>query len=92
MLFVEMALIFYGFYFLFLSPPKRRSVRSMKRCSALAIRRRGHHDRGHLWRDHECEGTTGLVVRVADNTKIEIGKAFIQAATKKPVVEEKKSS
>jgi preprotein translocase subunit YajC len=33
-----------------------------------------------------------FVVRVSENTKIEIGKAFIQAVTTKAAAEEKKSS
>jgi preprotein translocase subunit YajC len=33
-----------------------------------------------------------FVVRVGDNTKIEVGKAFILSVTKKPAAEEKKSS
>ena len=32
-----------------------------------------------------------FVVKISDNTKIEVGKGFIQAATKKNGAEEKKS-
>jgi preprotein translocase subunit YajC len=91
MLFVEMALIFGGFYFLFIAPQKKKQKEHEKML-------------GTLQSGDEVITTGGIygvitnvkddrfVVRVADNTKIEVGKAFIQAATKKPDAEEKKSS
>jgi preprotein translocase subunit YajC len=91
MLFVEMALIFGGFYFLFIAPQKKKQKEHEKMLSTLQS-------------GDEVITTGGIfgvitnvkedrfVVRVSDNTKIEVGKAFIQAATKKPEAEEKKSS
>lgn len=91
MLFVEMALIFGGFYFLFIAPQKKKQKEHEKML-------------GGLQTGDEVITTGGIygvitnvkddrfVVRVSDTTKIEVGKAFIQAATKKPAAEEKKSS
>ena len=80
-----------GFYFLFIAPQKKKQK---------------EHDRmlGSLQTGDEIITTGGIygtitnvkedrfVVRVADNTKIEVGKGFIQSVAKKIGAEEKKSS
>ena len=79
-----------GFYFLFIAPQKKKQK---------------EHERmlGSLQTGDEIITTGGIygtitnvkedrfVVRVADNTKIEVGKAFIQSVARKPA-EEKRSS
>ena len=91
MLFVEMALIFGGFYFLFIAPQKKKQKEHEKML-------------GTLQSGDEVITTGGIygvitnvkedrfVVRVADNTKIEVGKAYILTVFKKTEAEEKKSS
>jgi preprotein translocase subunit YajC len=80
-----------GFYFLFIAPQRKKQK---------------EHDKmlGGLKTGDEVVTTGGIfgvitnvkddrfVVRVAENTKIEIGKAFIQTVAKKPEAEEKKAS
>ena len=80
-----------GFYFLFIAPQRKKQKEHDKMLSALQT-------------GDEVVTTGGIfgvitnvkddrfVVRVAENTKIEVGKAFIQSAPKKPDAEEKKSS
>jgi len=79
-----------GFYFLFIAPQKKKQK---------------EHERmlGSLQTGDEVITTGGIygtitnvkedrfVVRVADNTKIEVGKGFIQSVAKKTGSEEKKS-
>ncbi|HEY4988975.1 MAG TPA: preprotein translocase subunit YajC [Opitutaceae bacterium] len=90
MMLVEMALIFGGFYFLFIAPQRKKQKEHEKLL-------------GTLQSGDEVVTTGGIygvitnvkddrfVVRVSDNTKIEVGKAFITAVTKKPDAEEKKA-
>ncbi|MGA2018105.1 MAG: preprotein translocase subunit YajC [Opitutaceae bacterium] len=80
-----------GFYFLFIAPQKKKQK---------------EHERmlGSLQTGDEIITTGGIygtitnvkedrfVVRVADNTKIEVGKGFIQSVAKKTGADEKKSS
>ncbi len=80
-----------GFYFLFIAPQKKKQK---------------EHERmlGSLQTGDEVITTGGIygtitnvkedrfVVRVADNTKIEVGKGFIQSVAKKTGADEKKSS
>jgi len=80
-----------GFYFLFIAPQKKKQKEHEKMLTTLQS-------------GDEVVTTGGIygvitnvkddrfVVRVADNTKIEIGKAFVQSVVKKPGAEEKKSS
>jgi preprotein translocase subunit YajC len=79
-----------GFYFLFIAPQKKKQKEHEKLLSSLQS-------------GDEVVTTGGIfgvitnvkedrfVVRVSENTKIEVGKAFIQSVGKKPD-EEKKSS
>jgi preprotein translocase subunit YajC len=79
-----------GFYFLFIAPQKKKQKEHEKMLSTLQS-------------GDEVVTTGGIygvitnvkddrfVVRVADNTKIEVGKAFIQSVARKPA-EEKRSS
>jgi preprotein translocase subunit YajC len=80
-----------GFYFLFIAPQRKKQKETEKMLAALQT-------------GDEVVTTGGIygvitnvkddrfVIRVAENTKIEVGKGFIQSAPKKPDVEEKKSS
>ena len=80
-----------GFYFLFIAPQRKKQKEHDKMLSTLQS-------------GDEVVTTGGIygvitnvkddrfVIRVAENTKIEVGKGFIQSAGKKPDAEEKKSS
>ena len=83
------ALIAGGFYFLFIAP-QRKKQKALEKMLA------------ELQSGDEVITTGGIfgvitnvkddrfVVRIADNTKIEVGKGFIQSVTKKPGASEKK--
>jgi preprotein translocase subunit YajC len=80
-----------GFYFFFIAPQRKKQKEHDKMLSTLQS-------------GDEVVTTGGIygvitnvkddrfVVRVSENTKIEVGKAFIQTVGKKPEAEEKKSS
>jgi preprotein translocase subunit YajC len=80
-----------GFYFLLIAPQRKKQKETEKMLSALQS-------------GDEVITTGGIfgvitnvkddrfVVRVAENTKIEVGKGFIQSVVKPPGAEEKKSS
>jgi preprotein translocase subunit YajC len=80
-----------GFYFLFIAPQRKKQKETDKMLSALQS-------------GDEVITTGGIfgvitnvkddrfVVRISDNTKIEVAKAFIQAVTKKSGSAETKSS
>jgi preprotein translocase subunit YajC len=80
-----------GFYFLFIAPQRKKQKEHDKMLTALQT-------------GDEVVTTGGIygvitnvkddrfVVRIAENTKIEVGKGFIQSVAKKPEIEEKKSS
>jgi preprotein translocase subunit YajC len=80
-----------GFYFLFIAPQRKKQKEQEKMLSTLQS-------------GDEVVTTGGIygvitnvkddrfVLRIAENTKIEIGKGFIQSVAKKPDAEEKKSS
>jgi preprotein translocase subunit YajC len=90
MLGIEMALIFGGFYFLFIAPQRKKQKEHDKMLASLQT---GDEviTTGGIYGVITNVKEDRFVVRVSDNTKIEVGKAFIQAATKKPA-EEKKAS
>jgi preprotein translocase subunit YajC len=79
-----------GFYFLFIAPQRKKQKEHDKMLSTLQS-------------GDEVITTGGIfgvitnvkddrfVVRVADNTKVEVGKGFIQSVAKKQGAEEKKS-
>lgn len=83
------ALIAGGFYFLFIAP-QRKKQKALEKMLA------------ELQSGDEVITTGGIfgvitnvkedrfVVRISDNTKIEVGKGFIQSVTKKPGTTEKK--
>lgn len=83
-------LMFAGLYFLFIAPQKKKQKEMARMLSELQT-------------GDEIVTTGGIygiitnvkddrfVVRVSDNTKIEIGKAFVQSVTKKSGAEEKKA-
>jgi preprotein translocase subunit YajC len=80
-----------GFYFLFIAPQRKKQKAHDKMLTELQT-------------GDEVVTTGGIfgvitnvkddrfVVRIAENTKIEVGKGFIQSVAKKPDAEEKKSS
>jgi preprotein translocase subunit YajC len=80
-----------GFYFLFIAPQKKKQKEHEKMLTTLQS-------------GDEVVTTGGIygvitnvkddrfVVRVADNTKIEVGKGFIQSVARKTDGEDKKSS
>src|ERR1017187_6264850 len=84
-------LLMAGFYFLFIAPQRKKQKEHEKMLAALQS---GDEiiTTGGIYGVITNVKDDRFVVRVADNTKIEVGKAFIQAATKKPGAEEKKSS
>ena len=90
MLGIEMALIFGGFYFLFIAPQRKKQKEHDKMLAGLQS---GDEviTTGGIYGVITNVKDDRFVVRVSDNTKIEVGKAFIQASTKKPA-EEKKAS
>jgi len=83
------ALIAGGFYFLFIAPQRKKQKALEKMLSELQS-------------GDEVITTGGIfgvitnvkddrfVVRIAENTKIEVGKGFIQSVTKKPGASDKK--
>jgi preprotein translocase subunit YajC len=90
MLGIEMALIFGGFYFLFIAPQRKKQKEHDKMLAGLQT---GDEviTTGGIYGVITNVKDDRFVVRVSDTTKIEVGKTFIQAATKKPS-EEKKAS
>ena len=90
-MFAEMALIFGAFYFLLIAPQKKKQKEHEKLVAKLQS---GDEivTTGGIFGTITNVKDDRFVVRVADNTKIEIGKAFVQSVVKKPAAEEKKSS
>src|ERR1035438_6961253 len=84
------ALFIGGFYFLFIAPQKKKQKEHERMIIALQT---GDEviTTGGIYGTITNVKDDRFVVRVADNTKIEVGKAFIQSAAKKPA-EGKKSS
>jgi preprotein translocase subunit YajC len=87
---VVMGLIFAGFYFMFIAPQKKKQKAHEK---MLATLQSGDEvvTNGGIYGTITNVKEDRFVIRVADNTKIEIGKGFIQTVIRKPT-EEKKSS
>ncbi len=84
------ALFIGGFYFFFVAPQKKKQKEHEKMLTALqsgdeVITNGGIYGVITNVRDDR------FVVKIADNTKIEVGKGFIQTVLRKPT-EEKKSS
>jgi len=80
-----------GFYFLFIAPQKKKQKAHEKLLTTLQS---GDEvvTTGGIYGTITNVKDDRFVVRVSDNTKIEIGKAFIQSVAKKTAGEEKKSS
>ena len=86
---LPMVLLFGAMYFFMIAPQRKKQKEHEKMLAALSS-------------GDEIVTTGGIfgvitnvkddrfVVRVADNTKIEIGKAFVQTVVKKPGAEDKK--
>ena len=79
-----------GFYFLFIAPQRKKQKEHEKMLSTLQS---GDEviTTGGVYGVITNVKDDRFVVKVADNTKIEVGKGFIQAVTKKPGAEDKKS-
>ncbi len=80
-----------GFYFLFIAPQKKKQKELARMLSALQT---GDEivTTGGIYGTITNVKDDRFVVRVADNTKIEVGKAFVQSVVKKTSGDEKKSS
>jgi preprotein translocase subunit YajC len=80
-----------GFYFLFIAPQKKKQKEHERLLTTLQT---GDEvvTTGGIYGTITNVKEDRFVVRVSDNTKIEIGKAFIQSVAKKPGADEKKSS
>lgn len=85
---VVLGLMLVGFYFLLIAPQRKKQKEHEKMLKTL-----GTGDEvvtsGGIYGVITSVKADRFVVRVADNTKIEVGKSFIQAAVKK--TEEEKS-
>jgi preprotein translocase subunit YajC len=84
-------LMFGGLYFLFIAPQRKKQKEHQQ---LLATLQSGDEivTTGGIYGTITNVKEDRFVVRVADNTKIEIGKAFVQSVAKKSSAEEKKSS
>src|SRR5271169_936372 len=80
-----------GFYFLFIAPQKKKQKEHDRMLTTLQT---GDEiiTTGGIYGPITNVKDDRFVVRVADNTKIEVGKGFIQSVAKKTGGEEKKSS
>jgi preprotein translocase subunit YajC len=80
-----------GFYFLFIAPQRKKQKEQEKMLSALQT---GDEvvTSGGIYGVITNVKDDRFVLRIAENTKIEIGKGFITSVAKKPDAEEKKSS
>ena len=85
-----MGLIFAGFYFMFIAPQKKKQKEHEKMLASLQS---GDEvvTNGGIYGVITNVREDRFVVKVADNTKIEVGKGFIQTVLRKPT-EEKKAS
>jgi preprotein translocase subunit YajC len=89
--FLIMALVMGGLYFILIAPQKKKQKELEKMLSALQS---GDEivTTGGIFGTITNVKDDRFVVRVSDNTKIEIGKAFVQSVVKKSGAEEKKPS
>ncbi len=80
-----------GFYFLFIAPQRKKQKEQDKMLAALQS---GDEviTTGGIYGVITNVKDDRFVVRIGDNTKIEIGKGFVLSVVKKPDAEEKKSS
>jgi len=82
-------LIAVGFYFLFIAPQRKKQKELEKMLAAL-----GSGDEvlttGGIFGVITNVKDDRFIVRIADNTKIEVGKGFIQSVTRKSGTEDKK--
>ncbi len=84
-----MILLAIGFYFLFIAPQRKKQKEHEKMLSAL-----GTGDEilttGGIYGTITNVKEDRFIVRVSDNSKLEVGKGFVHAVTKKIGEEEKK--
>jgi preprotein translocase subunit YajC len=80
-----------GFYFLFIAPQKKKQKEKESMLSKLQS---GDEiiTTGGIYGTITNVKEDRFVVRISDNTKIEVGKAFVQDVTKRSGSEEKKTS
>jgi len=90
MMIVVYALFIGGFYFLFIAPQKKKQKEHEKLLSTLQS---GDEvvTTGGIYGTITNVKDDRFVVRVADNTKIEIGKSFVQSVVRKQGEEKKLS-
>jgi preprotein translocase subunit YajC len=90
MMIVVYALFIGGFYFLFIAPQKKKQKEHEK---LLATLQSGDEvvTTGGIYGTITNVKDDRFVVRVADNTKIEIGKSFVQSVVRKQNEEKKPS-
>ena len=83
-------LMFAGLYFLFIAPQKKKQKEMQRMLSELQT---GDEivTTGGIFGTITNVKEDRFVVRVSDNTKLEIGKAFVQSVTKKSGSDEKKA-
>ena len=87
--FLPMVLLAFGFYFLMIAPQRKMQK---EHDAMLAALQSGDEiiTTGGIYGVITNVKDDRFVVRIADNTKIELGKGFIQSVVKKPDATEKK--
>ena len=85
------ALFIGGFYFLFIAPQKKKQKEHERMLISLQT---GDEviTTGGIYGTITNVNDDRFVIRISDNTKIEVGKAFVQSVVKKTSGDEKKSS
>ena len=87
--FLPMVLLVVGFYFLFIAPQRKKQKEHEKMLSALQS---GDEivTTGGIFGTITNVKDDRFVVRIADNTKVEIGKGFVQTVIKQQATADKK--
>ncbi|HZP59228.1 MAG TPA: preprotein translocase subunit YajC [Opitutaceae bacterium] len=87
-MFVVYGLIFVGFYFILIAPQRKKQKEHEKMLTTLGV---GDEiiTNGGIYGVITSVKSDRFVIRIADNTKIEVGKGFIQTVTKKTGEEKK---
>ncbi len=83
MSFLPIVLMMAGFWFLVIAPQRKKQKELQKSIEALEA---GDEvlTAGGIYGEITNKKADRFVVRIAENTKIEVGKAFIQSVVKKP--------
>lgn len=87
--FLPIVLMMAGFWFLVIAPQRKKQKELQKSIDALEA---GDEvlTAGGIYGEITNKKADRFVVRIADNTKVEIGKSFIQGVVKKTVEEKSK--